>query len=189
MVFYAPDLNSDALESALLPGASASAPPDQSLIDRKTNGYGFQALDRVGRLTIYYSFHDNVLIWSPFGNLVTEESGGWAGRARLGWCGPYSLKATHENVVAVDCSACVYDHAAYFTRHEVLEHTARTLAEPLPTLPLPACPGERLSTTPGARRKKPNACGHGTPRRRLPASSGNASSCTDRAGRAGAPLR
>jgi hypothetical protein len=148
MVFYAPDLNADALESARLPGASMTGLPGDSLIARRANGYGYQALDRVGRLTIYYSFHDNVLIWSPFGNLVTEESGGWAGRARLGWCGPYTLAATHDNVVAVDCSRCIYDHAAYFTRHEVLEHTARTLAEPLPTLPQPACPGERLSTTP-----------------------------------------
>ncbi|HLV97789.1 MAG TPA: alpha/beta hydrolase [Ktedonobacterales bacterium] len=154
MVFYAPDLNADALESARLPGASMSTTSGESLIDQRANGYGYQALDRVGRLTIYYSFHDNVLIWSPFGNLVTEESGGWAGRARLGWCGPYNLAATHENVVAVDCSRCIYDHAAYFTRHEVLEHTARTLAERLSTPPQPACPGEQLATTPRGLQEK-----------------------------------
>ncbi len=145
LVFYAPDVNADALESALLPGAADA--PGVRLNTLRRNGYGFQALDRVGRLTIYYSFHDNALVWSPFGNLLTEESGGWAGRARLGWCGPYNITATHANVVAVDCSACVYDHGAYFIRHEVLEHTASTLAEPVPTLPQPARRIEQFPTT------------------------------------------
>lgn len=147
MVFYAADINADALQADPPPLPGASDTQNGALIARRRNGYGFQALDRVGRLTIYYSFHDNALIWSPFANFFTEESNGWSGSPRLGWCGPYNIETTHENVVAVDCSACIYDHAAYFIRHEVLEHTARTLAEPLlaiPQLPYRARP---LQTT------------------------------------------
>ncbi|HEU5370265.1 MAG TPA: hypothetical protein VFU69_17465, partial [Ktedonobacterales bacterium] len=127
------------------PGAGASGADDlnETMLARRRNGYGFQALDRVGRLTIYYSFHDNALIWSPLANFFTEESSGLGGRARLGWCGPYNLDATHKNIVTIDCSACIYDHAAYFIRHEVLNHTAQTLAElplMLPQLPYRARP-------------------------------------------------
>lgn len=138
MAFYAPDVNADAIQSEPLPAAAGGNDDLSETMLARRNGYGFQALDRVGRLTIYYSFHDNALIWSPLANFFTEESGGLGARARLGWCGPYTLAATHTNVVAVDCSACIFDHAAYFIRHEVLNHTARTLAEPL--LPLPQLP-------------------------------------------------
>ncbi|HEY7355911.1 MAG TPA: alpha/beta hydrolase, partial [Ktedonobacterales bacterium] len=159
MAFYAADVNADAIQSGPLStqgaGAratnrseNAAAQPRQApaaagesddlnatMLARRRNGYGFQALDRVGRLTIYHSFHDNALIWSPLANFFTEESGGLGARARLGWCGPYNLDATHKNIVSVDCSACIYDHAAYFIRHEVLKHTAQVLAEPLVALP------------------------------------------------------
>jgi pimeloyl-ACP methyl ester carboxylesterase len=147
MVFYAADINADALQSDPAPNRPSSGLPSETVIARKRNSYGYQALDRVGRLTIYYSFHDNVLIWSPFANFFSEESGGDAGRARLGWCGPLDIATTHQNVVAVDCSACIYDHAAYFVRHEVLEHTARTLAEPAPTTEQPAYEDAPLQTT------------------------------------------
>jgi pimeloyl-ACP methyl ester carboxylesterase len=147
MVFYAADVNADALQSDPLPKPGADAALSETVIARRRNGYGFQALDRVGRLTIYYSFHDNALVWSPFANLFSEESSGWAGRARLGWCGPYRIAATHKNVVAVDCSACIYDHAAYFIRHEILEHTAQALADRPPTPPQPAYRAAPLQTT------------------------------------------
>ncbi len=147
MAFYAPDLNADALQSDPLPMIGGGDALSETLIARRRNGYGFQALDRVGRLTIYYSYHDNALVWSPFANLFTEESGGWAGRARLGWCGPFNLDTTHKNVVAVDCSACIFDHAAYFIRHEVLEHTTQALAEPLLALPQLAYQAAPLKTT------------------------------------------
>lgn len=133
MVFYAADVNADALQYQQQQGPASS-----SFITRRRNGYGYQALDRVGRLTIYYSYHDNVLIWSPFANMLSEESGGGNGRARLGWCGPLDLASTHANVVAVDCSACAYDHGAYFVRHEILAHTAKTLSEAAPETPQPA---------------------------------------------------
>ncbi len=144
MVFYAADMNADALETTLTDGLAS---PSRSGINHRLNGYGYQALDRVGRLTVYYSYHDNALVWSPFANLFSEESGGWDGRARLGWCGPLDIASTHKNVVAVDCSACIYDHAAYFMRHEVLEHTAATLAEPAPTILRPAEQAPALQTT------------------------------------------
>jgi len=147
MVFYAADVNADALQSDLAAGPVVPDAMDATLITQRRNGYGYQALDRVGRLTVYYSFHDNALVWSPFANVFSEESGGWAGRARLGWCGPYNIKTTHKNVVAVDCSACIYDHAAYFIRHEVLEDTARRLAEPTPTTLQPTCAAPALPTT------------------------------------------
>lgn len=153
MAFYAADVNADALQCDPLPAhAGADDAPGALALARRRSGYGFQALDRVGRLTIYFSFHDNALVWSPFANLFTEESDGWAGRARLGWCGPYwpdqdAIRNTHANVVAVDCSACIYDHAAYFTRHEVLTHTARTLAADAPASPQPACQAAPLTTT------------------------------------------
>ncbi|HEY7350872.1 MAG TPA: alpha/beta hydrolase [Ktedonobacterales bacterium] len=147
MVFYAPDLNTDALQSDPPPRGAADTDLSDTLVARRRNGYGFQALDRVGRLTIYYSFHDNILIWSPFANFFTEESSGGAGRARLGWCGPYNIKTVHKNVVAVDCSACIYDHSAYFIRHEVLKHTIETLAGPIPAAPQHARQAAPLQTT------------------------------------------
>jgi hypothetical protein len=153
MAFYAADVNADALQCDPLPAhPGADDTPGALALARRRSGYGFQALDRVGRLTIYFSFHDNALVWSPFANLLTEESDGWAGRARLGWCGPYwpdqdAISNTHPNVVAVDCSACIYDHAAYFIRHEVLAHTALTVAADIPTSPQPACRAAPLPTT------------------------------------------
>jgi pimeloyl-ACP methyl ester carboxylesterase len=147
MAFYAPDVNADALQSTPLPTTSGGDELSDTMIARRRNGYGFQALDRVGRLTIYYSCHDNALIWSPLANMFTEESGGIGGRVRLGWCGPYKLDTAHKNVVAVDCSACIYDHAAYFIRHEVLNHTAQTLAEPPLALPQLSYQAAPLQTT------------------------------------------
>jgi pimeloyl-ACP methyl ester carboxylesterase len=147
MAFYAPDVNADALQSDPLPLTGGGNALNETLIARRRNGYGYQALDRVGRLTIYYSFHDNALVWSPFANFFTEESSGQDARARLGWCGPYNLGVTHKNVVAVDCSACIFDHAAYFIRHEVLEHTAQALAEPTAKVPQLACQATPLPTT------------------------------------------
>jgi pimeloyl-ACP methyl ester carboxylesterase len=146
MAFYAPDLNADAIQSDPLPMLGGGDALSETMIARRRNGYGFQALDRVGRLTVYHSFHDNALIWSPLANFFTEESSGIGGRARLGWCGPYTLEATHKNVVAVDCSACIYDHAAYFIRHEVLNHTAQALAEPSLPTPQLACRAAPLQT-------------------------------------------
>ncbi len=150
LVFYGADLNCDALQSEPVSQVSADLSPSRTLIARRRSGYGYQALDRVGRLTIYYSFHDNALIWAPFANFFTEESSTEGGHARLGWCGPYNIATTHKNVVAVDCSACVYDHAAYFVRHEVLEHTARTLADPVPVPPQPAIQAPPLQNTAAA---------------------------------------
>ncbi len=147
MVFYAADVNADALQSDLATGSVVANSIDATLITQRRNGYGYQALDCVGRLTVYYSFHDNALVWSPFANVFSEESSGWAGRARLGWCGPYDITLTHKSVVAVDCSACIFDHAAYFIRHEILEDTARRLAEPAPARPQPACLAPALPTT------------------------------------------
>ena len=147
LIFYAADVNCDALQADPQMSRALAASPGSASISHRRNGEGYQALNRVGRLTNYASFHDNQLIWSPLVNAFTEESDGAGGRARLGWCGPFTLSTTHANVVAVDCSACIYDHAAYFVRHEVLEHTARVLAEPAPVIKEPATQAAPLQTT------------------------------------------
>ena len=147
LIFYAADVNCDALQSDPQMSRALASSPGSASISHRRNGEGYQALNRVGRLTTYASFHDNLLIWSPFVNAFTEESDGAGGRARLGWCGPFNLSTTHANVVAVDCSACIYDHAAYFVRHEIVEHTARTLAEPAPLVKEPATQPPPLHTT------------------------------------------
>jgi pimeloyl-ACP methyl ester carboxylesterase len=147
LIFYAADVNCDALQADPQMSRALAASPGSASISHRRNGEGYQGLNRVGRLTNYASFHDNLLIWSPFVNAFTEESDGAGGRARLGWCGPFNLSTTHANVVAVDCSACIYDHAAYFVRHELLEHTARTLAELAPVVKEPATQPPPLQTT------------------------------------------
>jgi esterase/lipase superfamily enzyme len=147
LIFYGADVNCDALQSDPQMSKALASSPGSASISHRRNGYGYQALNRVGRLTNYASFHDTALIWSPFANVFTEESDGAGGRARVGWCGPFTISTTHTNVVAVDCSACIYDHAAYFVRHEILEHTARTLAEPAPVVKEPATQPPPLQTT------------------------------------------
>ncbi len=147
MVFYAPDIQSCALQSDPPLRSKGNASPDKASISAPEPFFGYQTLDRVGRLIVYYSFHDNVLIWSPLANYFTLEPNGPGGHARLGWCGPFTLATTHKNVVAVDCSDVIYDHGAYFVRHEILEHTARALAEPIPVPPQPVPPPTVLQTT------------------------------------------
>jgi len=147
LVFYAPDIQSCALQSDPPLGSQGNSSPDKASIAVPEPFFGYHALDRVGRLTIYYSFHDNVLVWSPLANYFTQEPNGPGGHARLGWCGPFTPATTHKNVVAVNCSAVIYDHGAYFMRHEILEHTARVLAEPIPTPPQPVPPATVLPTS------------------------------------------
>ena len=123
MIFYAPDVNADALQ-----------------VENTTarQGYGSRALDRVGRLTVYTSRHDNALIWSPFANVVNEESGGVGGGVRLGFCGLYNRELTHKNVTALDCSSIIYDHSDYFVQPCVVRDTAERLSEKGPFEPYAA---------------------------------------------------
>lgn len=86
------------------------------------DGYGYAALDAIGRLSVYSSLNDPAMWISPLANIGTEESDSADGRIRLGWCGPLHpglmmlQDATHHRreVILNECSQIVFDHGAYF---------------------------------------------------------------------------
>jgi hypothetical protein len=147
VIWLAPDINADALERSTgasprlkawrrpgqrLPFAKAllafrrptpePAQPAHAAPEHPLDGYGYAALDVVGRLCVYSSLNDEALWASPLANHATEESGSAAGSIRLGWCGPLHPGLVmmtdgthhHRRVTLVECSAVVFEHGAYF---------------------------------------------------------------------------
>lgn len=139
--------------------------------DHPLDGYGYAALNIVGRVCIYSSLNDEALWGSPLANHATEESGGASGGIRLGWCGPLrpALALTPDadapnqqrNLTLVECTQVVFEHGSYFfelvTQHDLAAQLAAsqtvprrgggtsTLPNITPEIPAVAPPTERES--------------------------------------------